>query len=287
MRLHLTINKDISHEKYNNFSACLSLNWIWYISRRWHSHQVKHYRKANHPFYDGKTIIEMIALNPAKLKRLFSTIKPISLWCFLISAPIALFYALYISPPDYLHGDLVRILYIHVPAAWFAVGIYTVMGLCSFASLVLRSSFYSLCAQSLALPGCVLTIICMLTGAIWGKPAWGTWWVWDARLTSVVVLFFLYVGYINFCDGGLNKAASVLNVVGLINVPIIKWSVDWWFTLHQPSSFFLTKKPAIATEMLVPLLLMTVVFASWVLAVFTRRFFVNMEEFQRRHSGIF
>lgn len=222
---------------------------------------------------------------PAHLKRTFKYINSVALWVFCILTPPALLDALYISPPDYLHGDLVRILYIHVPAAWLAVGIYVTMGICSFISLVLRSPFYSLCAQSLALPGCVLTIICMATGAIWGKPAWGTWWVWDARLTSVVVLFFLYVGYINFCDGGLNKAASVLNVVGLINVPIIKWSVDWWFTLHQPSSFFLTKKPAIAVEMLIPLLLMTLVFATWALVVFVKRFNLNTRQFQRLHHA--
>jgi heme exporter protein C len=224
-------------------------------------------------------------MTPTHLKRIFKYINSVALWVFCILTPLALLDALYISPPDYLHGDLVRILYIHVPAAWLAVGIYVAMGICSFISLVLRSPFYSLCAQSLALPGCVLTIICMATGAIWGKPAWDTWWVWDARLTSVVVLFFLYVGYINFCDGGLNKAASVLNVVGLINVPIIKWSVDWWFTLHQPSSFFLTKKPAIALEMLIPLLLMTLVFATWALVVFVKRFNLNTKQFQRLHHA--
>ena len=224
-------------------------------------------------------------MTPAHLRRTFNYINPITMWVFFISTPLALVDALYISPPDYLHGDLVRILYVHVPAAWLAVGIYVMMGVCSFASLVLRSPFYSLCAQSLALPGCVLTFICMVTGAIWGKPAWGTWWVWDARLTSVVVLFFLYVGYINFCDGGLNKAASVLNVVGLINIPIIKWSVDWWFTLHQPSSFSLTQKPAIATEMLIPLLLMTIAFASWTLTVFIRRFNLSTEQFQRMYHA--
>ena len=225
-------------------------------------------------------------MTPAHLKRSFNYIKPFTLWIFLISTPLALLDALYISPPDYLHGDLVRILYVHVPAAWLAVGIYAVMGICSFISLVLQSPFYSLCAQSLALPGCVLTVICMATGAIWGKPAWGTWWVWDARLTSVVVLFFLYAGYINFCDGALNKAASLLNVVGLINIPIIKWSVDWWFTMHQPSSFSLTHKPAIATEMLIPLLLMTIAFSSWALTIFTRRFSRNLEYFQRVHHGL-
>lgn len=224
-------------------------------------------------------------MTPATLKRSFHTIKPISLWVFLCTTPISLFYALYLSPPDYLHGELVRILYVHVPAAWLAIGIYSAMGIFSFTSLVLRSPFYSLCAQSLALPGCILTIICMATGAIWGKPAWGSWWVWDARLTSVVVLFFLYVGYINFCDGALNKAASILNVVGLVNIPIIKWSVDWWFTLHQPSSFSLSQKPAIATEMLIPLVLMTITFLAWTLTIFTRRFSLVSERFQRLNHG--
>lgn len=222
-------------------------------------------------------------MNIAQLKRTFYRIKPVALWIFLITAPVALLDALYFSPPDYLHGDLVRILYVHVPAAWFALGIYTVMGICSFISLILRAPFYSICAQSLALPGCILTVICMVTGSLWGKPAWGAWWVWDARLTSVVVLFFFYIGYINFCDGTLNKAASVLNVVGLVNIPIIKWSVDWWFTLHQPASFFITQKPTIAFEMLMPLALMAITFLSWTLAIFTYRFDVNMEHFKRKH----
>ncbi len=220
-------------------------------------------------------------MNPAKLKRWFIAMQPISLLVFVVFAVAGLAYALYFSPPDYLHGELVRILYVHVPAAWLAVGLYGVMGICSFASLVLRSPFYSLCAQSLALPGCVLTVICMATGALWGKPAWGTWWVWDARLTSVVILFFFYVGYLNFCDSALNKAASILNVVGLINLPIIKWSVDWWFTLHQPSSFSLTQKPAIATEMLIPLLLMAVAFVGWSLTIFSQRFNNLLKKFQR------
>ncbi len=224
-------------------------------------------------------------MTPAKLKRIIPRLHTPALWIFLISSSVALFDALYLSPSDYLHGDLVRILYVHVPAAWFAVGIYTIMGVFSFISLVLRAPFYSICAQSLAVPGCILTVICMVTGALWGKPAWGTWWVWDARLTSVVVLFFLYIGYINFCDGALNKAASILNVVGLINVPIIKWSVDWWFTLHQPSSFFLTQKPAIASEMLVPLVLMAIAFLCWCFAVFARLFSINMERFQRIHHA--
>lgn len=224
-------------------------------------------------------------MTPAKLKRIIPRLHAPALWIFLISSSVALFDALYLSPSDYLHGDLVRILYVHVPAAWFAVGIYTIMGVFSFISLVLRAPFYSICAQSLAVPGCILTVICMVTGALWGKPAWGTWWVWDARLTSVVVLFFLYIGYINFCDGALNKAASILNVVGLINVPIIKWSVDWWFTLHQPSSFFLTQKPAIAPEMLVPLVLMAIAFLCWCFAVFAHLFRINMERFQRIHHA--
>lgn len=222
-------------------------------------------------------------MTPPKLKRWIIKIHPISTRIFIVFSLVGLVNALYISPPDYLHGDLVRILYLHVPAAWLSLGIYAVMGLCSFTSLVLRSPFYSLCAQSLALPGCILTVVCMITGAFWGKPAWGTWWVWDARLTSVVILFFFYIGYLNLCDGATNKAASVLNIVGLINLPIIKWSVDWWFTLHQPSSFSLTQKPAIATEMLIPLLLMLVAFIAWSLTVFSKRFIRLLELFQKNN----
>lgn len=224
-------------------------------------------------------------MSPLSLKRWITKIYPATLWTFALFSLAGLVDALYISPPDYLHGELVRILYVHVPAAWLSLSIYGAMGLCSFTSIVLRSPFYSLCAQSLALPGCILTAICIATGSIWGKPAWGTWWVWDARLTSVVVLFFLYIGYLNFCDNGPNKAASVLNIVGLVNLPIIKWSVDWWFTLHQPSSFSLTQKPAIATEMLIPLLLMTVAFAAWSLAIFSRQLTKLLQNFQRNNYG--
>ena len=222
-------------------------------------------------------------MTPPKLKRWIVKIHPISRWVFAIFSLAGLVDAFYISPPDYLHGELVRILYIHVPAAWLALGIYAVMGICSFTSLVIRSPFYSLCAQSLALPGSILTAICMLTGAFWGKPAWGTWWVWDARLTSVVILFFFYISYINLCDGFENKAASVLNIVGLINLPIIKWSVDWWFTLHQPSSFSFTQKSAIAAEMLIPLLLMLIAFGAWTLTIFSRRFILLLEIFQKNN----
>lgn len=222
-------------------------------------------------------------MSPPRLKRWIVKIHPVSFWVFVVFTITSLTYSLYLSPPDYLHGDLVRILYLHVPAAWLALGIYAAMGMCSFISLVLRSPFYSLCAQSLALPGCILTGICMLTGSLWGKPAWGTWWVWDARLTSVVILFFFYVGYINISDGIENKAASILNIVGLINLPIIKWSVDWWFTLHQPSSFSVTQKPAIATEMLIPLALMLITFAAWSLTVFSKSFIKLLEGFQKNN----
>lgn len=222
---------------------------------------------------------------PSNLKSLFARIQKPAFWAFLILAPIGLVSALYTSPNDYLHGELVRIMYIHVPAAWLGVGIYVLMGIFSFTSIVLRSPFYSVCAQSLALPGCILTLICIVTGSIWGKFAWGTWWVWDARLTSVVILLFLYVGYINFCEDGPNQAASILNILGLVNIPVIKWSVDWWFTLHQPSSFSLTEKPTIAFEMLIPLSLMTFVFLSWSLAVFTKMFDINLARFQRENYG--
>lgn len=222
-------------------------------------------------------------MKPASLKSFFSKIQRPALWLFWSLSPVALLSALYFSPNDYLHGALVRIMYVHVPAAWLSVSIYVVMGIFSFISLILRSSFYSICAKSLAFPGCALTLICIITGSIWGKFAWGTWWVWDARLTSVIVLFFLYVGYLNFCENGSNQAASFLNVIGLVNIPIIKWSVNWWFTLHQPSSFSLTQRPTIAIEMLVPLLLMTIVFICWTVRVFTKQFDQNLMHFQRGH----
>lgn len=220
-------------------------------------------------------------MRPFQLKRFFNFLPNIGLLSFILFSIIGLYYALIISPPDYLQGDLVRILYIHVPCAWLGVGIYAGMGICSMLSIIMRSAFYAISSQSLALPGFILTSLCIITGSIWGKAAWGTWWVWDARLTSVVVLWIFYLSYLNLCNGRDNRAASFLNIVGLINLPIIKWSVDWWFTLHQPSTFNFFKKSYLDSRMLPPLILITIAMSGWVAFVFAKRFFKIHSNFKR------
>lgn len=225
-------------------------------------------------------------IRPSFIKRQFKYLETIGLIAFCLCGVVGIVYGLYLSPPDYLHGDLVRILYLHVPCAWLGVAIYAAMGICSIASIVLRSPFYSLCAQSLAVPGIILTFLCMVTGSLWGKPAWGIWWVWDARLTSVVVLFVFYLTYLNICDGAGNRSASFLNIVGLVNLPIIKWSVDWWFTLHQPATFSLFQKSGLATEMMPPLILMAFAMVGWASFIFVKRFNYLHLNFQQRFKSL-
>ncbi len=174
---------------------------------------------------------------------------------------VGLYFALFNSPPDYQQGETVRIMYIHVPASWMALGIYSFIACMSVIHLIWKHQLPGVLAKSAAPIGACFTLICLITGAIWGKPMWGAWWVWDARLTSVLILFFLYVGYIVLVDSfdepmrGI-QSGSVLAIVGFINVPIIKFSVDWWHTLHQPASVMKLSQPSIHSSMLLPLLVM-------------------------------
>jgi heme exporter protein C len=172
-----------------------------------------------------------------------------------------LYLALVWSPPDYQQGEGVRIMYVHVPAAWLALVCYCFMATASAVSLILRHPLADIAGKAAAPIGAVFTGLALLTGALWGKPMWGTYWVWDARLTSVLVLFFLYLGYMALwraIDAPLRagRAAAVLALVGFINVPIIKFSVDWWTTLHQPASVLRLEGPTIDAAMLTPLLVM-------------------------------
>ncbi|MDX1921966.1 MAG: heme ABC transporter permease [Alphaproteobacteria bacterium] len=173
--------------------------------------------------------------------------------------------ALVTSPPDYQQGETVRIMYVHVPAAWMALALYTVMALAAMSAFVWKHTVADLFCKAAAPVGAVLSAICLITGSIWGKPMWGAWWVWDARLTSMLILFFLYVGFIvlrnafdDTSDGGQRgeKASQILLVVGLINIPIIKFSVDWWNTLHQGATVIRKGGPALDSTMMPPLFLM-------------------------------
>lgn len=204
--------------------------------------------------------------NPARFQRLARAVLP---WCAGATAVAflgGLYLALLASPPDYQQGETVRIMYVHVPAAWMALGAYTTMALASAVALIWRHRLADLIAQSAAPLGAGFTVIALATGMLWGQPMWGTFWVWDARLTSVLVLLFLYLGYIALVSAFDDpergaRAGAILALVGWINVPIVKFSVDWWNTLHQPASISRFAKPALHPSIMTPLLVMATAFA--------------------------
>ena len=172
-------------------------------------------------------------------------------------------YMAFSAPADYQQGMTVRIMFIHVPAAWMSLFVYTFLTVSSIFGLVFRHPLGHVAAKSAALIGAGFTLITLITGALWGKPMWGAWWVWDARLTSMLILFFFYLGVIALANGfdrpeGGSRPAALLAIVGVINVPIVKFSVDWWNTLHQPASLLRSGGPAVDSSMLTPLLLMLV-----------------------------
>jgi heme exporter protein C len=184
-------------------------------------------------------------------------------------------WALVFVPEDYQQGNSVRIMYIHVPAAILAQSGYMMMAGAAAVYLIWRMKLADAAMQAIAPLGASITFLALVTGAIWGKPTWGTWWVWDARLTSTLVLFFLYVGIIALRSAlekqaNAGRACAILALVGVVNLPIIKYSVEWWYTLHQPASFSLTEKPAMPAEMWMPLLFMVVAyycffFTAWLM----------------------
>jgi heme exporter protein C len=196
--------------------------------------------------------------NPARFMRFSAAILP---WCAGATAVLlaaGLILALFVAPPDYQQGESVRIMYVHVPAAYMASLVYAVVAAASAVALIWRHPLADIAAQEAAPLGAGFTLICLVSGSLWGEPMWGTWWVWDARLTSVLVLFFLYLGYLAlihaFDDPTRGaKAGAILALVGAVNLPIIKFSVDWWSTLHQPESIFRLGGPTIAASMLWPL----------------------------------
>ena len=199
--------------------------------------------------------------NPTRFFRIANAILPVLAVVTAGLFAAGLYYALFDSPADYQQGDTVRIMYVHVPAAWAALACYATMALAGASFLIWKHVLADLAARAAAPIGAAFTLISLATGSLWGQPMWGTWWVWDARLTSVLILFFLYLGYIALVNafddpdrGG--RAGAVLALVGAVNVPIIKFSVDWWNTLHQPASVLRMDGPSIAPEMLLPLLLM-------------------------------
>ena len=198
---------------------------------------------------------------------------------------IGLVYSLLISPPDYIQGDSVRIMYVHVPSSLIALGCFGFMGAASILNLIFKIKFMPILAKSLAPIGCIFSLISIVTGSLWGKPTWGIWWVWDARLTSMLILLLFYIAYIfswkfinNFEKA--NKVSSIIAVIGLFNLPIIKYSVVWWNTLHQPSSITLTSAPTIHYTMLIPLAIMFIGMVIYSLIIFLMRYKTEVMKFK-------
>ena len=204
--------------------------------------------------------------NPARFLRIARWLTPVLLLSGIVITGLALAWGLWRVPPDRLQGETVRILFIHVPAAWLGMGGWTALAVASLTELVWRHPLASIAARAIALPGAVYTAICLATGSLWGRPAWGTWWVWDGRLTSMLILLFLYFGYMALADAsqrdgqGNTRVAAIFGLVGAINVPIINRSVVWWNSLHQPPSITMGSS-AIDAAFLWPLLAATIGFS--------------------------
>lgn len=186
------------------------------------------------------------------------------------------YYALFLSPPDYQQGEMVRVMYVHVPSAWISLAIYSAITILSITFLIWQIPLTYLFSIAIAPIGAIFTLITLVTGALWGKPIWGTWWVWDARLTSMLILFFLYISYIIIYNVGDNiwrasKPASVIAIIGFANIPIIKFSVDIWYSLHQSSSISKFSSPSIHFSMITPLVIMFISFIMYVLIVMILR----------------
>ena len=221
--------------------------------------------------------------NPGRFLRLAAAVQPWAVAACAVFTGVGLYFALVVSPADYQQSETVRIMYVHVPAAWMALAVYLGLAVAGALSLVWKHPLADVAARAMAPIGAAFTALCLVTGSLWGQPTWGTWWVWDARLTSVLVLFFLYLGHIALINafddpdrGG--RAAAVLALVGVVNLPIIKFSVEWWNTLHQPASLLRLGGPAIHPSMLTPLLLMWLAYMSYFVAVLIVRMRAELAE---------
>lgn len=214
--------------------------------------------------------------NPARFLRIAAVVLPWSAGLTVVLVAAGLYFALLASPADYQQGETVRIMYVHVPTAWMGLFCYTSLAIASAVALIWKHPLADVIAKATSPIGAGFTFVCLVTGALWGKPMWGTWWVWDARLTSMLILLFLYFGHMALLEAFDDptrgaKAGAILALIGFVNVPIIKFSVDWWNTLHQPASVVKMGGPAIDPSMLVPLLLMGVAFTTYYITVLILR----------------
>ncbi|MCH2541482.1 MAG: heme ABC transporter permease CcmC [Alphaproteobacteria bacterium] len=226
---------------------------------------------------------------PNKIFLINSKTSKYILFLFITVLTIGLVEALFLSPEDYIQSHSVRIMYVHVPSAWISLGIFSLIALLSIVSFIFKNKNFSIIAKSLAPSGFVFNIIALVTGSIWGKPTWGTWWAWDARITSMLILLLFYAMYIlawRIFDKNekVIKITSVIAILGVINVPIIKFSVDWWSTLHQDSSVNILSESTIHSSMLVPLLLMTAAFSLFSLLIFLMKY--NTELIKIKNKGL-
>tara|TARA_B110001452_G_C15151633_1_gene400803 strand:+ start:359 stop:1066 length:708 start_codon:yes stop_codon:yes gene_type:complete len=228
-------------------------------------------------------------LEPNKIFIITSKAQKYVLFLFIIVISIGLTEALILSPEDYKQSDSVRIMYVHVPSAWISLGIFSSIAFLSIGIFIFKNKNFSLVSKSLAPSGFVFSIIALVTGAIWGVPTWGTWWAWDARITSMLILVLFYSMYLLSWKifkkkEQVIKITSIIAILGAINVPIIKFSVDWWSTLHQPSSINVLSKSTIHPSMLTPLLIMTAAFALFSLLIFLMKY--NGELIKIKNKGL-
>ena len=231
-------------------------------------------------------------LNYFNQNKIFQTINRLRKYIFAIFITVllvGLFEALVLSPEDYKQSDTVRIMYVHVPSAWISLGIFSLISILSFGIFIFKNKNFALITKSLAPSGFLFNIIALVTGSIWGKPTWGTWWAWDARITSMLLLAIFYLMFIlswRIFDNNDKaiKVSSIIAIIGFLNVPIVKFSVDWWSTLHQPASVSLLKETTIHSSMLVPLAIMTAAFALFSLLIFLMKY--NTELIKIKNKGL-
>ena len=231
----------------------------------------------------------MIFFNQSKIFSFISKYHNLILVFFLVVLSLGLIEALIISPEDYLQGDSVRIMYVHVPSAWISLGIFSSMAFLSILVFIFKNKNLVIITKSLAPSGFVFTLIALVTGSIWGKPTWGTWWAWDARITTMLILCLFYLMYLIAWrifenKDSVVKITSLITIIGAFNIPIIKFSVDWWSTLHQPSSIKILSDSKIHETMLVPLIIMTAAFALFSLLIFLMKY--NTELIKIKNKGL-
>jgi heme exporter protein C len=227
--------------------------------------------------------------NPARFQRLAERVQPWLVAVTVLLCAIGIWQAFFVAPPDYQQGETVRIMFVHVPSAWLSMFAWSLMSIASLGVLVWRHPLADVAAQAAAPLGAAFTLIALVTGSLWGRPMWGTWWVWDARLTSVLVLFLMYLGVMALRQAidepsRAARLVAILTLVGFVNVPIIKFSVDWWNTLHQPASVLRLDGPAIHPSILVPLLVCAL--AMTLLFVTLHLVLMRVELMRRRVRGL-